>query len=62
MLNRYGITVSHMTIMTISIYTLENTEGTINNWTIQNNWQHWTNDEDKHNKTHTTIRKQTQIT
>jgi len=33
--------------------------------TFQRNWQHWvhkTQDEDKQNNKHTTIRKQTQIT
>jgi hypothetical protein len=45
--------------------TLENTEGAIQKWTIQRNWQHWVHkaqDEDKQNKKHTTIGKQTQMT
>jgi hypothetical protein len=35
------------------------------NWTIERKWQHWVHkkqDEDKQNKKHTTLRKQTQIT
>jgi hypothetical protein len=44
---------------------LENTEGAIKEWTTRRNWQHLvhiTPDEDKENKKHTTICKQTQIT